>query len=464
MLTPTTNVALIQSLMQQHIHHEEIQWFLCRVLSSACHASFRFQCEAGKIGIWTQLQPIRAAHSLSIRILEASLDTYHSLLASNEFHVLKARPAVVLLDEMLGTIDRFRSFSPSTAQFENARIVAKALRVLSVIYASPRLVPLLEEHHPRYIHEVVDRMLLTVDMLMKKSAFAIRVWLQLCRHLLKSHEVTKQLLDSRTQSDGQWIQSVPVRWGNDALVMLDYFMILTHVFALPAHCADDLVFDPEPLLSTCLDLISKYQEKRHDERNKSDQATADLLVLEIVRLMRQWSMNAATRNHLTKERNNRTQLSTWLTTMIEQLNLPSKTPTNQQMLLELLITVQNFGSIPAFHSTLITSSKLLTLLQHMQDPKRASAAAKRTLSTLNHHHPMASTATTNMLAKDNDVKSLVVRELSKSIHLLSSPPSGCTRSSLTRATSQSDKAATSATRSLSKRTIASTAIVSSRGR
>lgn len=463
LLTPTTNVALMQTLMQQHLHHEEIQWFICRILSLVCQASFRFQCEAGKIGLWMQLHQIRSAHSLSLRVLETSLDTYHALLVGNEFHVHKARPAVLIIEEMLAAIDRFRLLSPSTAQDVNPTMVAKALRVLCVVYASPRLVPLLEEHNTRFMHAIVDRMLLTVDMLTKESAFAASAWLQLCLQLVKSHhEITVQLLGSHIHSDGQWIQRIPVRWGDDPSIMLDYFMILTYVFALPAHFGDVLVFDPEPLLPILFDLITKYQEKRNDERNKSDHATADMLVLEIVRLMRQWSMNAATRNRLTKERNTRSMLSTWLVSMVEQLKLPSKTPTDEQLLLEMLLTVQNFGSVPAFHSTLTASSKLLGLLQLMEKPKRESAAAKRTLSAAapqNHH-----TASVKMLTKDNDIESLIIRELAKTIRLLSSPPSGSAKSSLSRTNSQSDRASRSTTKLPSKRTITSTALVAPRGR
>ncbi|KAF4038540.1 hypothetical protein GN244_ATG09320 [Phytophthora infestans] len=134
-LATQTRVRLLSELVRMHLREEEIQWTLGRVISLACHASRRFQCQAGQCEMWHELLAMRSAHPLSIRVQESSLRASEALLQCNEVNITKLCPQQYL-DDLTSIMGRFLHIE--TPRRRAHSLVVLALRVLVAMYSSPR--------------------------------------------------------------------------------------------------------------------------------------------------------------------------------------------------------------------------------------------------------------------------------------------------------------------------------------
>lgn len=421
-ISRAATVALLQDVLRLHRHHEEIQWFLCRVLTLACSRSPQFQCQAGQLALWNDVFELRSAHPESTRVLMSSLELYEALLRGNELHVLTTQPARSLIHELIATIDRFASSDRITCTAKHPEMVVAAVRVLAALYASPRLQALVEEKTPSVGAAVAAR-LRTTSATFVTNERDVTLFLRLCQRLVQQHCVTavcglflaaaNSSGDDAVANDRLWYAVVVDTWATSATVMSDFAALLTLAFAVPhdlsATLAESLC--KHGLLGTLCELLARHYGRTMAE---DVDAPAARTRLELVRAIRHWSAAGSTLTAFADTAQVATVLVPTLAqllcdttdTLRQQANarmpMPSGLP--QQTLLlaletSLLLQQLHTAGIP---SSALTPSVVLQMRSKLAMLKAAAAAA----APADAHH------------RDTDLDALVTRELTPLERLL----------------------------------------------
>lgn len=457
-LAPAGTIKFLQELMALHMSQEEIQWYLCCFLTLACRHSLRFQCQAGQLGLWSDVFQARSTHPGSMRVLETSLQTYEALLSGNELQVLKARPAQKLIQEMLATIDRFAYTKSSTTgsksrscEVFHPEMVIGALRVLTMIYSSPRLQTLVDEKNAQFAEAITSRLIATFSPIFLDGEFDdVKLWLRMCRLQIQQHH-TKAIpgffLSSSLESQNQGREQLPYfdasrdgklskpwfvllleKWSDSPTIVYDFLAILTHVFAVPHELDEHLealaheLLEKHKLLLTMCELLARY----HDTLTQGEQQTLSigeyhlsLTVLEIIRVLRQWSAIETTRKSFAPCSQAKSllvpTLITQLYTSCKQIHANSSSSKRQQalqMTLEIVILLQKLSQVSDSFRFVLSSSK--TLQASVRELKKDHIVSVS---------PSSSTATAYDKASksDTDLDSLVKQEVAKLSHLLVVP-------------------------------------------
>lgn len=468
-LAPAGTVRFLQELMTLHMSQEEIQWYLCRFLTLACRHSLRFQCQAGQLELWSDVFQARSTHPGSMRVLKTSLQTYEALLNGNELQVLKARPAQKLIQEMLATIDRFVYTKSSTTGSKSRsceafrpEMVIGALRVLTTIYSSPRLQTLVEKN-AQFAEAIISRLIAAfTPIFLDGELDNVKLWLRMCRLQVQQHRTKaipgfflssslecqkqgrEQLPYFDASRDGKlfkpWFVLLLEKWSDSPTIVYDFLAILTHVFAVPHELGEHLealareLLEKHKLLLTMCELLARY----HGTLTQGEQQTSStgeyhlsLTVLEIIRVLRQWSAIETTLKSFAPCSQAKSllilTLITQLYTSCEQIQATSSSSKRQQalqMTLEIVILLQKLSGASVSFRSALSSSKTLqaSILELKKD---------HTVSVL----PSSSTATAHDKASksDTDLDSLVKQEATKLAHLLVVPTADPRQSSTAKA-------------------------------
>lgn len=428
-VSPAATVKLLQEVFHLHLHQEEIQWYWCRFLVITCKASLRFQCQAGRLELWSDVYEIRSTHPSSMRVSETSLLVYEALLNSNEYHVLKARPAQKMIQDMLHTIDRFAYTSelPSqSCQKDRPEMVILAMRVLASMYSSSRLVSLVEEKESTFADAIVSRMVSTFALFLERRCDT-KLWLRMCRLQVQQHgstatlglffpkpasasptEQSKQQTRPAVASWKPWFVHIVEKHGADAGIMYDYFALFTHLFALPHKLGSDLdvltreLLENHNLLGTFCDVLGKYHEKQTTEtanHTPGAEGTSEnqLTLLEILRVIRQWSSIGTMLMRFPKAPQVQTALIPALIAFLQRCTVPTKR--NLQFALDTLLIFQQLGSIASYKNMLSASTPFQSAIHQLRKTLLGSGGS----------------------SDDSDLDALVKRELKKAASLLVPP-------------------------------------------
>lgn len=429
-VAPLSTVKFLQELMVLHVSQEEIQWYLCRIITLACRKSLRFQCQAGQLALWSDVFQVRSTHPSSMRVLETSLETYEALLNSNEFQLLTAQPAQKLIQEMLATIDRFaymKSSSKSRSCEElRPEMAVKALRVLTTIYSYPRLQALVEEKNASFAEAITSRLKSTFSpIFLENELVDVKLWLRMCRLQIQQHRlVAVPGLFLSTAADGNtikpWFVRLLEKWSDVPAIVYDFLALLTLVFALPHELGEHLdalaheLLDKRKLLGTICELLARYPMSLSQQTSSSSgEYHLTLTLLEIVRVLRQWSAIDTTLKSFASCSQVKTLLIPTLATQLhssrEQIQSPSSLSSSSskrqqalQMALEILILLQNLTKVSAsFKSTLTSAETLQISVRELKMDRTASILPSST--------------------SDIDIDALVKREATKLAQLLVAP-------------------------------------------
>ncbi|ETP55325.1 hypothetical protein F442_00111 [Phytophthora nicotianae P10297] len=284
-----------------HLREEEVQWALGRVISLACQASLRFQCQAGQLEMWNALFVMRSAHPQSIRVQEASLRSSEYLFRSNEVHITNLRPQQYL-DDLTGVMDRFLHIE--TPRRRAHTLVVLALRVLVALYSSPRSMAL----------------------------------------VLFTGENAMQVIE---------------KWLLHAEVMNALLASLTFIFALPVKTFEielqvALVCGQNLLILVC-SIIDHYHHV--SKATSTENETVRLVLLEAIRVVRQWSERPSL---MPRFEASRSVKDTLLPLLIEQLQMQSK---QLPIKLEILTILRNLAASHGLRSVLVGFESLQTSLK-----------------------------------------------------------------------------------------------------
>ncbi|ETP27374.1 hypothetical protein F441_00123 [Phytophthora nicotianae CJ01A1] len=323
-----------------HLREEEVQWSLGRVISLACQASLRFQCQAGQLEMWNALFVMRSAHPQSIRVQEASLRSSEYLFRSNEVHITNLRPQQYL-DDLTGVMDRFLHIE--TPRRRAHTLVVLALRVLVALYSSPRSMALV---------------LFTGENAMQEDS--IRSWLEMVLLLLRQHPTkTMETLFSPKNELTWWFVAVIEKWLLHAEVMNALLASLTFIFALPVKTFEielqvALVCGQNLLILVC-SIIDHYHHV--SKATSSENETVRLVLLEAIRVVRQWSERPSL---VPRFEASRSVKDTLLPLLIEQLQMQSK---HLPIKLEILTILRNLAASHGLRSVLVGFESLQTSLK-----------------------------------------------------------------------------------------------------
>lgn len=456
-LAPANTVKFLQELMVLHMSQEEIQWYLCRLLTLACTHSLRFQCQAGQLALWRDVFQARSTHPGSMRVLETSLRTYEALLNGNEFQVINARPTQKLIQEILATIDRFaytkNTFSNKSRSCEEFRpeMVVGALRVLTTIYSSPRIQTLVEEKNEQFTEAIVSRLIATfAPVFLGGELDDVKLWLRMCRLQIQQHRgvVTSRLFLSTANAPHDekpskpWFVLLLEKWSDSPAVVYDFLTILTHMFALPLELGEHLealareLLGKHKLLGRFCELLAKYNDTLTLVAQWQTSSTGEyhqtLTVLEIVRILQQWSAIDTTLKGFASCPQVKSLL---IPTLITQLHASSKQIQSSfssckrqqalQMTLEILILLQKLTQVSVILKSALTSSKALQTTVHGLRKNRTAPVSPPS---------SAVAASRDQTSKsDTDLDALVKREATKLAHLLVAPVPDLRHSSTSKA-------------------------------
>ncbi|KAE9098331.1 hypothetical protein PF005_g16226 [Phytophthora fragariae] len=419
-LATQKSVQLLRVLVRSHLREEEVQWALGRIISLACRASIRFQCQAGQLEMWNELFSMRSAHPESIRVQEASLRASESLFTSNEFHITKLRP-LLLLEDLLGVMDRF--LLVQTPRRRAHGLVVLALRVIVALYSSPRPTGLMlfdgerSSEGVKWAREISKRMLQSFAVF-NKDVDAVRSWLAMTLLLLRQYPVQAlESLFSPTQS-AWWFISVIDRWQSQANVMSSLLATLTHIFALPNNTIGDEIqlalaeklICEQDLLDIVCGVIDHY-------RNETLMVLECSVLLEAIRIIRQWSERPAL---LTRFETSRSVANIMLPVLIDLLDLHAKqslpsamSPKLLVFVLEILLILRHLAGSPGLRTTLIGSEKLQTNLNKLlrSRPTSCNSSVGQQLGAT------ARICSAASLHDDGDLDMLVSRE-ARNLHTL----------------------------------------------
>ncbi|KAF1317899.1 Leucine-rich repeat-containing protein, partial [Globisporangium splendens] len=390
LLSLETTVKFLQELMQMHLNQEEIQWYWCRVLVLGCNASLRFQCQVGHLALWADVYELRSAHPASSRVLLTSLHAYEALLRNSEHHVLQAKPAQKLIHEMLHTIDRFVQI-----QNQNGMMVVAAMRVVVTIYASPRLQSLVEDKNALSFapgEAIVSRLLSTFAVFLGKPCDT-SVWLQTCRLQLQQHTssaVSGLFLLRKEEGIKPWFVFLVEKYATDHAIMYEYAALFTYTFAVPGklgHPGDldalaHQLLERHDLLRHFCDVMNKHY--RIDTHEPQDHAatnattassTCDCTILEVVRVIRQWSSVDVMLQRFAKSFHH--MKAVVLRVLIPTLEQTSSTRSsvismsrNLQLALEILLLFQRLWTVKEYRN-LVQASAPLQSARTQQDTSDA---------------------------------------------------------------------------------------------
>ncbi|KAJ8539190.1 hypothetical protein ON010_g12681 [Phytophthora cinnamomi] len=429
-LAAQKNVQLLRILVQSHLREEEVQWALGRVISLACQASIRFQCQAGQLEMWNDLFNMRSAHPESVRVQEASLRAIEYLFSSNEFHVTKVRP-LLLMEDLLGIMDRF--LLVQTPRRRAHGLVILSLRVLVALYSSPRSTELVlfdgerSSEGVKWAHEIPKRMLSSFAVFNKDDS-AIRSWLTMTLLLLRRYPVQAlEALFSPNQSTEVtwWFSLVIERWQYQADVIGSLLATLSYIFALPYNTLGDEIqvalaeklIDEQDLLTVVCGVINHY----HNETSTLRESSSFTALLEAIRIIRQWSERPAL---LTRFVASRTVKQMLLPVLIELLDQHTKSPASPKLLgfvLEILLILRRIAKSSGLRSVLVSSEKLKTNLKLLRCRSPTPGS-----SSVSHQHgataPVCGTGAAG-LQDDGDLDAVVDREACD-LHKLLSTGSG----------------------------------------
>ncbi|RLN55245.1 hypothetical protein BBJ28_00008994 [Nothophytophthora sp. Chile5] len=424
------NVLLLRDLMRLHLREQEVQWVLGRLLTVACHASLRFQCQAGQLELWLDLFNVRSVHSTCIRVLEASLLASEALFASNEFHRSKLQPQQ-LVNELLDVMDRFRRVQ--TPRRRAHSLVVVALRVLMALYSSLRPVEL-----DRWTLEIAQRMVDCLEIF-NRDASAICVWLKMAQLLLQQHpeQALSRLFPTKaTAETSWWVLLVLERWQSNADVVHPLLAVFTHVFALPYKTQEEqqllalieTLIDYYNVLEALCSIAEHYARKLSTEDSASDSIGARgrdaeaLALLEVLRAIRQWSERPALIGRFEASRGIKTILIPVLSQQLHRCSHRSPPSTrDRQLVLEILLILRHLAADVKLRSLLLASDDLQTSL-------RSSCRGGAQSSS---NGPTSGSHDNSKCHSDSDVEALVGQEARKLLGVLGSargaPMSACFR-------------------------------------
>ncbi|KAG7378562.1 hypothetical protein PHYPSEUDO_009927 [Phytophthora pseudosyringae] len=373
-LATEERVKLLRGLVQIHLCEEEVQWVLGRVIALACQASIRFQCQAGRLEMWSELFDMRSAHAQSIRVQEASLRACEVLFRSNELHVTKLRPRQ-LMDDLLGVMDRF--LRVETPRRRAHALVVAALRVLVALYSSPRPIGLMlfngerSTEGSKWPREISRRMLDSFAVFNREVA-SIRSWLDMALLLLRQHPV--QALEALfapapSKETTWWLAAVVETWQPQAEVMSALLATLTHLFALPhstlgdevqVALAEKLILE-QRLLGVVCGVVDHYHRASRaleaQGTGSTNEDAAVLVLLEATRVARQWSERPKLAPRFAASQ------GSLLPVLIEQLEMQSKLPSKRLVfVLEILLLLRHL----AVHRVLLVSESLHASLKWLR--------------------------------------------------------------------------------------------------
>jgi hypothetical protein len=426
-LATQKSVHLLRELVAVHLRQEEVQWALGRVISLAAQASLRFQCLAGQIQLWNELFDMRSAHPQSIRVLEASLRASEALFRSNEFNVAKLQPRL-LLDDLLGVMNRF--LRVQTPRRRAHGLVVLALRVMVALYASPRPTGLLlfngesRSEGERWAREIARHMLESFAVC-SRDVGSIRTWLDMA--LLLHRQYPTQALEglfSPAPSKAWWFVSVVERWQSQADVMSALLATLTRTFALPHQTIGDekrvalaeRLIREQSLLHVVCGVLDHYHHVacRDLSLTCSQRSSSELVRLEAIRVVRQWSERPTLVPACEASSSVKTVL---LPVLIDLLDLDATQPASSTpskrlvVLLEVLLVLRHLSSSRGLHGVLAGSAKLQTTLKWLRSGTRP-----------------ASCSTDEGAQRDGELAALVAREARNLLALLAPGPNAAPRS------------------------------------
>ncbi|KAH7472353.1 uncharacterized protein KRP23_9347 [Phytophthora ramorum] len=445
-LASQKTVQLLCDLVRLHMHEEEVQWVLGRVVALACHASIRFQCLAGQLEMWHELLAMRSTHPQSIRVQEASLRASESLFRSNEFIAVKLRP-LLLLDDLLGIMDRF--LRVQTPRRRAHQLVVLSLRVLVTLYSSPRPTGLLlfngegSSVGGKWASEISRRMLESFAVFNREVDW-IRSWLDMVLLLLRQHAT--QTLESLFSPDTNktaswWFVAVIERWQSQPQVMSSSLTTLTYIFALPHNTladqeqialAEKLIVE-QNLMDVVCTVLDHYHKVTLTSQG-SDQATMGvegrtssrhdgmmLVLLEAIRLVRQWSERPKL---LPRLETSRSLTTTLLHVLIEQLHRPTRqphtalSPKHLVFVLEALLVLRHLAASPTLRNALVISDKLQTSLRWLSSSSSSIPRPTPDSSSVARGTSSRSASTAGYQGDDGDLDALVARETGILLKLL----------------------------------------------
>ncbi|RLN89934.1 hypothetical protein BBJ28_00004618 [Nothophytophthora sp. Chile5] len=431
------NVLLLRDLMRLHLREQEVQWVLGRLLTAACAASLRFQCQAGQLELWLDLFNVRSVHSTAIRVLEASLLASEALFASNEFHRSKLQPQQ-LMNELLDVMDRFRRVQ--TPRRRAHSLVVIALRVLMALYSSLRPVEL-----DQWTLEIAQRMVDCLEIF-NRDASAICVWLKMARLLLQQHPeqaLTRLFPTKATAETSWWALLVLERWQSNAEVMHPLLAVFTHVFALPYKTQEEqrlltlieTLIDHYNVLEAFCSIAEHYAMRLSTEDSGNDSIGARgrdaeaLALLEVLRATRQWSERPTLSGRFEASRGVKTTL---IPVLSQQLHRSSHRPPSTRdwhLVLEILLILRHLAAAAKLRSLLLAFDYLQTSLRPLC---RVSAQTSS-------NEPTSGSSDNSKFRSDSDVEALVGQETRKLLAILGSARGGAPMSAGTRSTASNKR-------------------------
>ncbi|GMF41012.1 unnamed protein product [Phytophthora fragariaefolia] len=427
-LADQKSVQLLRELLRLHRREEEVQWALGRIISLSSQASIRFQCKAGQLEMWNDLFTMRSTHPESIRVQEASLRAGETLFMSNEFHITKLQP-LLYLEELIGVMDRFVRIQ--TPRKRAHGLVVLALRVLVALYSSSQSAALILFDGERSAEGVkwacaISKRMLDSFAIFAKGIEAIQSWLTMTLLLLRQHPAQAlDILFSPNQNVNTvwWLILVVEQWKSQTNVMSSLLATLTHIFALPHNILGDelqlavaaRLISEQGLLHVVCDVIDYYCNKTFPLLENPDFN----IMLEAIRIIRQWSERPALTAHFESSREVKNML---LPILMELLNRhvnqspPSAiSPKALVILLEILLILRHLAASQIIRSALIGYDTLQTnikLLRCRSTSRPLSSSSSTGMATR-----VTGLFDTVGLQSDSELDALVARE-ARNLHKL----------------------------------------------